>query len=1333
MADIKKNVTIWINGQQVTKTIAGIQKEMQKVKNELRNCTIGTEEYEKKAKRLRQLKGVLDEHQRDLKGVERGWRDIVHTLGDVGNIMSGIRSFGYILSGFANSIVQTTQEMTKMDDAMGRVMKTTGLGHTVVEELNESFKKMDTRTSREQLNQLAFEAGKLGINTKEAVLQFVKAADVINVALGDVLGNDAMITIAKLTDVYKSVTNQLDGLDLENRMLRIGDAVNELGKRSTAQEQYIVDFTTRLAGVAGQAGLSADAIMGYASALSQGMQRVEMSATAFQKLIVQIFRKPEQFAKMAGKSVQEFSQIVKTDMNEALTLILSKMKSNEGLEALVPFLDDVKLAGQRATTVFAYLANNMDKVAEAQAIANEQLNVGGSMYQEFLKMNNTAQAQMDKAKKKVVDFRTELGEELLPTAISLVNVGGKGINVLTSLIRFVKVYWVALVPFLAYYTALIAKAGALFAIEAGRKAIGNVLTIQTHLHAQAIYKKTAARALERAEEYKGIAAEAKNQAVVQRGIAQEALYTQVIAGEITMEEALAIANRAAAKERVLEQLATDNLARAEVQETIAKNANTKATVSNTAARAASKGVIGIVLAAVSLLAIGIIKLSRTINEGKRALAEWNKEVQDAAMPDVTKYMMLKNRWEETNGAIDKQTKFLRENRLALDSVKKGIDDVNKASEFFSSKGTDAYIKAVIARVESEKYAQMIANKRMELAKIQEQRDAEELRNGNAERTTKDIVRAGTGTVTTIETYTKYGKLNAEAGRLASEIVNLEERMKGAVNHTDSYFGINTGGLDYLPDDDTSYTPGGKDNKKKNPWESVTERVTDYVDKANTKVKVGLEETISSVTDEYNRLIREIDKIYKETGDETKKDELTDKLGEGFKTMKEAKIDEYLQKVNKEAEKLAAKMKPEEANKYLEKVERAQLEVKEKTEDADETIKILKASMGVEGVTEEQKAQFKTIIEQWEAYKKYLEENIINGVLNDISVVMPDAVVPYRKQGGIKEIRDAYETRRSNAISDTEAKLKDLNAKREAFVEAGDTERVKEVDAAIQQLNDNLKVTNDNLDKMEAKEVFDKWIDEIRTFSDAILDIFSSLNTLLNNLGERQLKEDEKRRDRDLENLEERYKNGVITQEKYEQQKESINNTYDQKKKALELEQWRREKALNISQASMDGILAVMKTFAEFGWPAGAAMAALQTAASAVQIGALMAEPAPYARGGYANEKTYMVGESGPEWVASNRLLQDKSTAPIIAALEDYQRGNGNALRSLGMSQPAWGDVSMAGAEMGVRRSGGNVSSTEALNEILYLLKHGGVSAVISRREMERFEKNENFLRNAARF
>ena len=111
-------------------------------------------------------------------------------------------------------------------------MKTTGLTRDQVLQLNESFKKMDTRTAREQLNQLAYEAGKLGINSTQQVEQFVRAADKINIALGE----GAMVTIDKLADVYSKSTAQLTaaGDDLEKKMLSIGSAVNQLGQSSTA-------------------------------------------------------------------------------------------------------------------------------------------------------------------------------------------------------------------------------------------------------------------------------------------------------------------------------------------------------------------------------------------------------------------------------------------------------------------------------------------------------------------------------------------------------------------------------------------------------------------------------------------------------------------------------------------------------------------------------------------------------------------------------------------------------------------------------------------------------------------------------------------------------------------------------------------------------------------------------------------------------------------------------------------------------------------------------------------------------------------------------------------
>jgi len=73
----------------------------------------------------------------------------------------------------------------QMEEELANTRKYTGMTEEKVLELNEAFKKMDTRTSCEQLNKLAQEAGRLGKNTHEDVKGYVEAADIINVALVD--------------------------------------------------------------------------------------------------------------------------------------------------------------------------------------------------------------------------------------------------------------------------------------------------------------------------------------------------------------------------------------------------------------------------------------------------------------------------------------------------------------------------------------------------------------------------------------------------------------------------------------------------------------------------------------------------------------------------------------------------------------------------------------------------------------------------------------------------------------------------------------------------------------------------------------------------------------------------------------------------------------------------------------------------------------------------------------------------------------------------------------------------------------------------------------------
>ena len=74
---------------------------------------------------------------------------------------------------------------------------------------------METRTSRAALNDLAADAGRLGITAKKDILDFVSAADQINVALGEDLGEGAVKEIGKLAQMF----GDADRMGLKQAML----------------------------------------------------------------------------------------------------------------------------------------------------------------------------------------------------------------------------------------------------------------------------------------------------------------------------------------------------------------------------------------------------------------------------------------------------------------------------------------------------------------------------------------------------------------------------------------------------------------------------------------------------------------------------------------------------------------------------------------------------------------------------------------------------------------------------------------------------------------------------------------------------------------------------------------------------------------------------------------------------------------------------------------------------------------------------------------------------------------------------------------------------------
>ena len=432
-----RTVTVYIDGSKIDNSIPAIQKKIRELTRDVKKMTIGTEEYNKTVKSIAELNSILAEHKKAVRGVAEESETLGDKLGGMADffnkwyysLQTGIDALG----GITTTIRQCVNDYADMEEAMADVQKYTGQTSAQVHDMNEDFKQMDTRTSREQLNALAGAAGRLGITNKEMIEEFVDGADKINVALGDDLGEGAVDKIGKLAHMF----GEDDKKGLRGAMLATGSAVNDLAQSSSANAGYIVDFTADLSGVAIQAGMTQSQIMGLASALDQNMQEEATASTVFSQLLTKMFQEPARFAALAGEDVKEFSTLLKTNANEALMKFLSAMQATGGFDKMAPLFSEIKLEGTRAVGVLSSVASHLDQVRDAQTIAFNAYNEGSSVLDEFNVQNSTVQAGIDKAKKQFLDLSIELGEKLLPLVQHGISTGSLAVKSLSAITNFV--------------------------------------------------------------------------------------------------------------------------------------------------------------------------------------------------------------------------------------------------------------------------------------------------------------------------------------------------------------------------------------------------------------------------------------------------------------------------------------------------------------------------------------------------------------------------------------------------------------------------------------------------------------------------------------------------------------------------------------------------------------------------------------------------------------------------------------------------------------------------------------------------------------------------------
>lgn len=288
------------------------------------------------------------------------------------------------------------QKNLDMSDSLANIRKVSGLLHQDIDKMAVSLSKIDTRTSVQELQNIAYAGAKLGIGEygPEGLESFVKAANQVNVALKEDLGDEALTALSKITEVMGLIPK----MGVEQSMLKTGSAIFKLASTSTATSNKIIDFSNRLLAMGKVGALSTSDILALGAAVDSMAIEPEVASTAFTKLITEIRKGTSSIEKDLGLAKGSLKSFLEEGRGiEAIQTIFHKMHESGNVFALDSLFKDLGSDGSRLIKVMVTMAEKADMLDKAVSTSRQAFDEGMAVTQEYNIQQDTAKGILERA------------------------------------------------------------------------------------------------------------------------------------------------------------------------------------------------------------------------------------------------------------------------------------------------------------------------------------------------------------------------------------------------------------------------------------------------------------------------------------------------------------------------------------------------------------------------------------------------------------------------------------------------------------------------------------------------------------------------------------------------------------------------------------------------------------------------------------------------------------------------------------------------------------------------------------------------------------------------
>lgn len=365
-----------------------LQKAAKQLENEMAKLNRDQQQYIDKQKQLAAIRGEIERTTGAINRQGSAWKTTFRNI----SMYFGVFQLFSIAQQKLQGMLQSNLAYS---DQLADIRKVTGLATKEVNELSDSLATLNTRSTVQDLADLAYQGGKMGFGKYgvEGMSAFVRAADQVKVALSDDLGDDSLLQISKLVDTMGLIPK----LGVERSMLAVGSSINQLSATSTASGTHIVDFAKRLTGLSRITGITTPELLALGSAADALGQAPEVAATAFGKLFTSLQTNHnliEQQLNMEKGTINNlFSQ---GKAMEAILQIMEKMREKGNMNALGNIWKDLGSEGQRLIGVMATMSKNVDTVRAHVEESNVAFEEATSLTNEYALKQDTANAILEK-------------------------------------------------------------------------------------------------------------------------------------------------------------------------------------------------------------------------------------------------------------------------------------------------------------------------------------------------------------------------------------------------------------------------------------------------------------------------------------------------------------------------------------------------------------------------------------------------------------------------------------------------------------------------------------------------------------------------------------------------------------------------------------------------------------------------------------------------------------------------------------------------------------------------------------------------------------------------